>query len=126
MSIRSRKKPTRISGFRSYYRTPAWYARREAVRRRAQGRCEFCRFRRLEHVHHRTYIHFGQEPLSDLMACCRLCHLAIHRRGPQGTCAAGSLMAQGDRGLGYSPLWSTYLLTCKGAYHERGTARRIA
>lgn len=112
MSIRARRPRRRMSPFQAYYHTAAWYARRHAVRTRAGSRCEFCRLRRMEHVHHRTYAHFGQEPLGDLMGVCALCHRTIHRlvRGHRPvTCAPGSLLARGDSGLGHTRLWNTYL-----------------
>lgn len=117
MSIRAkRRRPSGIRGH-PYYRSRAWYGRRHQVRARAGGLCEFCRVRGIEHVHHRTYRHFGQEPLGDLMACCRDCHAAIHGRRHAGTplsCAAGSLLALGDSGRGPSALWTRYLRTVKG------------
>lgn len=99
-----------------YYTTPAWYRRKDAVRIRARGRCEFCRHRPMQHLHHRTYDHFGREPLSDLMAVCRACHRAIHgllRRGTRLTCTEDSLLANGDSGLGLSARWKAYLRTCQ-------------
>jgi hypothetical protein len=101
---------------RTYYTTPAWYRRCDAVCRRARGRCEFCRHRAMQQTHHRTYDHFRREPLADLMGVCDLCHRAIHgllRRGRVLTCEEDSLLAQGDRGMGDSPAWRAYLRTCK-------------
>jgi hypothetical protein len=94
-----------------YYATAAWYARRDDVRQRAQGRCEFCRWRPMQEVHHRTYAHFGHEPLADLMAVCSACHRAIHGLWPWGkelTCAKGSLLDQGDSGMGDTAAWDAY------------------
>lgn len=63
----------------AYYKTAAWKAKREAVLARAKGRCERrgCS-NRARHVHHKTYRHFGDEPLEDLQALCRLCHELRH------------------------------------------------
>jgi hypothetical protein len=106
----------------AYYFTSAWYRRVDAVRARARGRCEFCQHRRMQHCHHRTYVRFGQEPLSDLMGVCRLCHQAIHRLGRRTSpllCAEGSLLAEGDSGMGLSRQWRAYLATCKeGRYAD--------
>ena len=114
MSIRARRiRRKGVSGFRAYYRTPAWYRRHAEVRARAQGRCEFCGWRPMQQVHHRTYARFGQEPLRDLMAVCISCHRYIHRRGRRPLCAAKSLLAQGDRGFGMSTLWQAYLRKSK-------------
>ncbi len=99
-----------------YYTTPAWYRRKDAVRHRAGGICEFCRHRRMTQLHHRTYANFGREPLSELMAVCRACHRAIHgllRRGTRLTCTEESLLARGDRGVGDSALWKAYLRACQ-------------
>lgn len=95
-----------------YYRSRAWYARRVKVQARAQGWCEWCQLRAMQHVHHRTYAHFGREPLDELMAVDALCHRAIHGLLPRGTpvpCAATSLRAQGDPGMGMSGPWRAYL-----------------
>jgi len=120
------RRPTRTRRARrrlpAYYRTTAWLARRAAVRMRARGRCEYCGLAAMEHVHHRTYAHFGAEPLTDLMAVCRHCHGLIHRRIPweqRRPCTAASLRAQGDRGLGHSVMWARYLRAQKGTRHER-------
>jgi hypothetical protein len=130
VSIRvRRKRRKRMSGFQDYYYTAAWYARRDAVRARARGRCEFCRWRPMQHAHHRSYERFGQEPLSDLMAVCGACHRAIHglgRLGAELTCAPGSLLHQGDRGMGSSEPWRRYLASQKGTAHERSTRQRSA
>jgi hypothetical protein len=97
---------------KDYYRTRAWYARCDAVRQRARGQCEFCRWRPMEQTHHRTYAHFGAEPLTDLMGVCDLCHRVIHGLTGFGRTARWhptSLLARGDSGLGESALWLAYL-----------------
>lgn len=65
-----------LSGFYDYYlQSPRWAERRAAVIDRASGHCERCRCptSRFE-VHHKTYDHFGSEPLEDLEALCPSCH----------------------------------------------------
>lgn len=65
-----------MSGFYDYYmHSPPWFERRALVIERARGRCERCRrtTARFE-VHHKTYEHFGSEPLEDLEALCATCH----------------------------------------------------
>jgi ferric-dicitrate binding protein FerR (iron transport regulator) len=130
MSIRARRtRRRRMSRFEAYYHTAAWYARRDAVRARAKGRCEFCRWRPMQHVHHRTYASFGQEPLEHLMAVCQACHRAIHGLGRFGaalTCATGSLLHQGDSGMGSSEPWRRYLAAITGEKHERRARQRSA
>jgi hypothetical protein len=124
--VRTRRRPTRRRWAPAYLRTAAWQAKRQAVWERAKGMCEFCQRRPLRHVHHRTYAAFGREPLRDLLAVCAGCHRYIHHRGPRGTCTAGSLMAQGDRGLGTSAIWRRYLATTpKGGAHERAPIRPV-
>lgn len=103
-----RKRPRRSPRL-AYYRSQAWYARRARVQARAHGWCEFCRQRPMSDCHHRTYRHFGQEPLFELMAVCSMCHRWIHGRGRRGTAGAGSLMAQGDSGRGLPAVWLRYL-----------------
>lgn len=99
---------------KDYYGTRAWLTRCAAVRKRARGQCEFCRWRPMAQTHHRTYAHFGAEPLRDLMGVCDVCHRAIHGLAGFGrtvVCHPTSLLAQGDRGLGESSLWLAYLRT---------------
>lgn len=64
--------------YRLYLRSFQWGARRALVFERAQGRCERCRLARIEEVHHKTYEHFGNEPLEDLEGLCLSCHVEHH------------------------------------------------
>jgi hypothetical protein len=105
--VRPHPRPPRRDA--AYYRSAAWKRRVRQVRLRAGGWCEFCRRRAMQACHHRTYRHFGQEPLTDLMAVCRPCHRAIHHRGRRGLGAAGSLLAQKDSGMGLPPVWLAYV-----------------
>jgi 5-methylcytosine-specific restriction endonuclease McrA len=118
MSRRAHLRRRRLTPFQAYYHTGAWKARRALVRTRAKGQCEYCGWKPMAQVHHRTYRHFGKEPLMDLMAVCRPCHRSIHRRGRQGKSVAGSLRARGDPGMGYPPMWRQYLARCKGEDDE--------
>jgi 5-methylcytosine-specific restriction endonuclease McrA len=108
MGMRARR-PRRRRWAPAYLRTAAWQAKRLAIWERAKGMCEFCGRRPMRHVHHRTYAAFGREPLRDLLAVCAGCHRYIHKRGPRGTCTAGSLMAHGDPGTGMPTIWLRYL-----------------
>lgn len=61
-----------------YERTSYWRDKREAVRRRANGKCESCK-KPVENdsqldVHHLTYDRIGNENLEDLLALCYECH----------------------------------------------------
>lgn len=62
-------------GYDDYMHSVAWRLKRSLVLERAQGVCEWCgdESQRLD-VHHKSYEHFCQEPLSDLMAVCQKCH----------------------------------------------------
>ena len=104
----------------AYYRSPAWYRRRDHVRARAGRLCEFCRRRPLTQIHHRSYGHFGAEPLRELMGVCRACHRAIHglSRRPL-TCQRDSLVDRGDSGMGTTVHWQAYLATVKHAARRR-------
>jgi predicted HNH restriction endonuclease len=103
----------------AYYYTPTWYARKDKVRARAGRRCEFCRYRVGVHCHHRSYARFGREHLNDLMLVCLACHRAIHGLTRRTlTCAEGSLLAQGDSGMGDGALWQAYLSAARKARKE--------
>jgi hypothetical protein len=101
--------------YADYYWSREWYARCDRVKSRAGRRCEFCLWRPIQHVHHRTYAHFGAEPLADLLAVCVLCHRAIHGLGGwpprELVCHADSLLAAGDTGMDTTPQWEAYLAT---------------
>jgi hypothetical protein len=97
-----------MSGNQTYYYSPAWYRRCDKVKARSR-RCEYCGRQWVQHVHHRTYEHFGREPLYDLMGVCIPCHELIHGLRNRVTIAEGSLADMGDRGMGDSALWRDYL-----------------
>lgn len=64
--------------YADYLASPEWREKREAVRLRALGRCEFCGAA-MAHVHHVRYPkRLGTEPLSDLIAVCKTCHDKSH------------------------------------------------
>lgn len=60
--------------FQSYLESETWRVKRNAVLKRAGGRCEACAQNRATQVHHLTYVHVGNEPLFDLRAICDDCH----------------------------------------------------
>lgn len=66
-----------------YLKSDAWNERRLARLQKAKYRCERCGERDRLDVHHKTYKHLGNEPLSDLIALCQSCHWAAdeERRG---------------------------------------------
>jgi hypothetical protein len=58
---------------------PAWILKRQEVILRANGRCERCRMRRGQHVHHLRYAKvIGHEPLEWLQLVCLDCHGHYH------------------------------------------------
>lgn len=64
--------------YQAYLCSREWCARREAVRKRSDGKCERCRVNEMDHVHHLTYARKYDEPLDDLQALCKQCHEFTH------------------------------------------------
>jgi 5-methylcytosine-specific restriction endonuclease McrA len=64
--------------YQKYLCSPEWWAKRNAVLRRARSTCERCKASKAVHVHHLTYIRKYRERLDDLIAVCESCHDAIH------------------------------------------------
>jgi 5-methylcytosine-specific restriction endonuclease McrA len=76
--------------YTAYLASPEWWAIREAVMRRAKGKCEDCRLavklgRSFQiadatEVHHLTYCRLGRELPEDLIAVCEDHHKLRHGR----------------------------------------------
>ena len=64
--------------YAAYLCSREWSEKKEAVRRRSDGKCERCRRNPLDAVHHLTYIRKYSERLSDLQAICNQCHEFTH------------------------------------------------
>jgi hypothetical protein len=64
----------------AYLKSPQWRAKRQQVIERCNGICEVCRMASVDDVHHRTYVRFYNELLSDLQGLCRPCHAHIPHR----------------------------------------------
>jgi hypothetical protein len=62
--------------------TKAWKAKRLQVMERDKWTCQVCKKNVATDVHHLTYDHIFNEPLSDLMAICRNCHESEHEIEP--------------------------------------------
>lgn len=64
-----------------YMRSTAWMAKRRAyfASPRTPKRCQGCGARERLDLHHRTYVRFTHELLSDLVPVCRQCHQRIHQ-----------------------------------------------
>jgi 5-methylcytosine-specific restriction endonuclease McrA len=58
----------------AYRASRPWALLKRQVRIRANGRCERCAERSVDHIHHRTYERTGQERLDDLWGLCSPCH----------------------------------------------------
>ena len=60
--------------YHAYLASRPWDLKREAVMKRAAGRCERCHKAPPDQVHHLSYAHTFDEPLEDLQAICKPCH----------------------------------------------------
>jgi 5-methylcytosine-specific restriction endonuclease McrA len=65
--------------YRRYLKSAAWQAKRAQVILRDRGECRRCGSRYKLEVHHKNYVRFGHERLSDLVTLCQLCHTYEHR-----------------------------------------------
>lgn len=64
--------------YNRYLKSPEWQQKRQAVIRRAEGRCELCGMRKPIQVHHLTYARMRHELPEDLAALCFDCHKRQH------------------------------------------------
>ena len=72
--------------YQDYLKTDYWKAVSDAVKKRADYRCQLCNSQHDLCAHHRTYEHRGREleHLSDLTCLCRRCHEIFHgKQSPQ-------------------------------------------
>lgn len=65
-----------------YLQTEHWANKRTEAIRSAGGKCQLCNSTKRINVHHRTYDHRGDEPMSDLTVLCRECHAKFHYKLP--------------------------------------------
>jgi 5-methylcytosine-specific restriction endonuclease McrA len=54
-----------------------WYHKRKQVLHRDDYRCKACEQFPATQVHHVSYIHFGDEPLFELVSVCKSCHAKL-------------------------------------------------
>ena len=82
MSRRPQRAILRALPYAVYLRTAHWRQVRVAALQQAKYRCAKCRVGGRLDVHHRTYIHLGEEQryLKDLQVLCRTCHEAAHAK----------------------------------------------
>lgn len=66
--------------YNDYLKTDYWKAVSDAVKKRADYRCQVCNSQHDLQAHHRTYDHRGRELeyLNDLTCLCRRCHGIFH------------------------------------------------
>jgi predicted HNH restriction endonuclease len=64
--------------YQAYLNSPKWKNKRLKVLNRAKFKCEKCKKAQATQIHHKTYKHIFNEPLSDLLAVCAPCHRKIH------------------------------------------------
>jgi hypothetical protein len=66
--------------FNDYYVSPDWFALKDFVKALAGDKCEYCRLRPAEHLHHLRYDRFGCEHPADVLNVCKTCHEYLHAR----------------------------------------------
>lgn len=64
--------------YQDYLNSDIWKQKRLKVLNRAKFVCERCKKEQATQIHHKTYEHIFNEPLSDLLAVCADCHRTIH------------------------------------------------
>ena len=64
----------------SYYQSSEWQLKRKQKLSESHYQCAICMSRQNLHVHHRTYVNFKHEPLSDLIVLCKTCHELVKGR----------------------------------------------
>lgn len=76
---------------RAYLQSATWQDKRKLVLERDHHKCQFCGNPGYD-VHHKTYKHWGDEPLKDLITLCRSCHDTWHltQKGNQKSTAIGT------------------------------------
>ena len=70
-------KPPSDPRYHAYLNSREWARKRELVIER-DGVCQGCLSEPIEHVHHTTYTHCGDELLFQLIVLCENCHRKVH------------------------------------------------
>ena len=78
MALTNWQKKQRKEAYDRYLMSSAWAAKKFEVFRRDGYTCQMCKRNPAQQVHHKTYAHFGDEPLDDLIAVCEPCHKKHH------------------------------------------------
>lgn len=76
------KDPEWRARYNEHLASDKWKDLRNKVFRRQSGICAGCESGAVEHVHHLTYAHMGDEFLFELLGLCIDCHLKLHDRHP--------------------------------------------
>jgi len=64
--------------YAAYLCSREWAVKKEAVHKRADGKCERCKVLPIDAVHHLTYERKYVEPLEDMEGHCESCHEFTH------------------------------------------------
>ena len=72
------KEKTKRMKYWDHLRSPWWLSRRRAALAEVAGLCQHCGSTRNLQVHHLTYDHLGNEPITDLAVLCKRCHRLEH------------------------------------------------
>lgn len=66
--------------YTDYLNSFEWKYKRQLKAKKAHYTCEICGkvVKQGYHIHHKTYEHFGHEPLDDLEFLCEDCHWGLH------------------------------------------------
>lgn len=66
--------------YEEYLKSSEWQTKRRRKAKEQNHICEICHKKVLKgfHIHHKTYIRFKKERLSDLMFLCEDCHTKLH------------------------------------------------
>lgn len=71
------------AAYKRYLQSPQWKKKRKLVIIRDRYKCQLCGSKKKLQVHHKTYAHVFNEPLTDLITLCQKCHSAVHRKSPK-------------------------------------------
>jgi hypothetical protein len=82
MYPRKPKDPEWREKYHAHLDSRKWQDLRDKVIERQKCICAGCEAAPVEHVHHLTYAHMGDEFLFELLGLCIDCHLKLHDRHP--------------------------------------------
>lgn len=75
----SNYKNTRAYRYYEYLTSDEWKKKRIKVMERDDFLCQICKTEKANDIHHLTYENLFNEPLEDLQALCRACHVNLHQ-----------------------------------------------